>query len=137
MIRKIKDWWFRNWWLRKSRIVRNIKYWPMKKVREWVSKAIDYDAILVGSEIRMLKKDTRCLNNNHEWQDWSASLCGNIQQMDRMGDDKYSYRACRHCKIEMPKSRIYHETGVKEENAKDFMAKPYLKLNEKIYITKN
>ena len=91
-----------------------IKQWLIRKLREWITEAIGYDAILVGSEIRMLRADVRCLKDNHDWSNWCAYLSSNIQQMN---EDRYSYRACQHCHLEMPDSRIYHETGKREVNA--------------------
>ena len=97
-----------------------LRMWLLRKVQELITKAIGYDAVLVGSEIRMLKQDIQCLKENHDWQNWSATMAGNVEQMDRDPLKRYSYRACNHCRLEMPDSRSYYETKVKEKNALEF-----------------
>lgn len=91
--------------------------------REELLEEISIERNYVKSMIRMAKADIRCEFNRHDWQSWSATLCGNVSEMEKMKPKHYSYRACRHCKKEMPKSRVYHELGTKKKDAKDFKKK--------------
>ena len=103
-------------------MIYKIKRWFLRKVQELISIAVGYDAVLIGSEIRMLKCDIQCLRDNHDWQDWSATLAGNVEELkDPL--KRYSFRACRHCRVEMPESRIWLDTGIKEKNTKEFLNK--------------
>lgn len=89
----LKRWyWEREWFSFKSRII---------------SSVIGCDAGLIGSEISTLQADIHCLQGRHKWQDWSATMCGNVDEIQALRDKAYAYRACRHCRIEMPESRIY------------------------------
>ena len=103
--------------------MKRIKKWFWFKIREIISKAINHDAITLGSHIKILEKRISCLQGFHEWEDWSATACGNVSLISKMKEKSeklYSYRACRNCYIEMPESRDYYQEDILEKNAKRF-----------------
>ncbi len=98
------------------------RYSPQKE-REKISKAIDHDAITLGSVIRGLKQDILCIKGRHDWQSWSATGCGTVSQIEKMKENKeklYSFRRCQHCFVEMPESRWYYNDNIKEKNALEY-----------------
>ena len=56
----------------------------------------------------------------HWYYTWS-SQCLNFLEMDKLKDwQKYSFRKCKLCDKEMPYSRHFYKTGVREKNAKEY-----------------
>lgn len=92
-----------------------------KIVREWINEIVDKDISSLKSEMRILKGNIHCLQGLHDYQNWSVTIpftAIEIQTMDR--EELYSYRRCKRCFIEMPKSRDYYNKNVLEENAIKF-----------------
>jgi glycosyltransferase involved in cell wall biosynthesis len=57
----------------------------------------------------------------HWYYKWS-SQCLSFIEMDKLDDsNKYSFRKCKLCDKEMPHSRHFFKTGVKEKNAKIYI----------------
>ena len=102
-----------------------MRNWFFKKIRKWISEAVGYDAIILGSVIRRLEREISCLKGFHDYSDWSAMCCGNVADSNKMqerGERLYSYRHCWICHKEMPDSRLYVD-GEKQKNARDFNEK--------------
>ena len=51
-------------------------------------------------------RNLECSAGEHEWAEWSAHTCGNVAEMELLKEnERFMYRACKHCGTEMPESR--------------------------------
>lgn len=92
--------------------IQRIKKWFWRIVRKLVSEAINHDAIILGSVVRGIQQDIRCLKGDHNWMD-KPSMCLTVAEINKLKDeDKYCYVACWRCSAEKPNSRDYFHRKV-------------------------
>lgn len=72
---------------------------------------------MAASYLRDAAESISCQIGDHEW-DNGNNLCGNVHEIQEMGDEVFTYRKCRHCGEEMPESRDYFKKRIKESNVK-------------------
>lgn len=89
-------------------------------------EAKDLDGKMLGSlemihyDIQRMIDAWHCRRGEHKWSLWSSVSCGNVAEANSLGGKDFSYIDCVHCGQEMPESRIYHKTGIREKNSKTF-----------------